>query len=494
MGDNLASVELGGGRGRHRLVRRRLPHVRCAEHRRDQVLGRRQLGQAGLRPHRQRRRRCQRDGRPPSHRRPRHGRERDGRLGRLGAHVRAALNQRDQVLGLERPRPARARPHGHARRRGRRDGRQPCDGRSRHGSNGCRSVRRWGGEAPGRTTPNGLGSTTDTQTSSYGLTFNGNAGDNGRGHTCVVFDDGELKCWGSGAFGQLGHGNTEHLGDEPGEMGDNLHPVDLGSGVRVSLVSASWLSTCAVLANAGGEVLGLQLGWQARLRQHGEHRRRGGPDGRPPAACRPRQRSGGHRRDRGYGHTCAVLVGGASKCWGEHYADGKVGYGRTVADTQILGDQDGEMGDSLPYVELGSGMSLHVCPGPPPSSPPSPAADTAAVPTRHARRFLRRPRRLRRLHHPHRRRRSLRSCHRSLLRRRPTTPDRAWPEWWPSDWFTPAQCSSRTSCNAGAEGLRASSEVATPATLAWGHVRRRTAPARAARWATTSRLSSSAPA
>ena len=77
------------------------------------------------------------------------------------------------------------------------------------------------------------------RTSEYGLISDDDEGYNGRGHTCVVFDDGELKCWGSGAFGQLGTGNTEHLGDEPGEMGDNLHPVDLGSGVRVSSVSAS---------------------------------------------------------------------------------------------------------------------------------------------------------------------------------------------------------------------------------------------------------------
>jgi hypothetical protein len=46
--------------------------------------------------------------------------------------------------------------------------------------------------------------------------------------SCAILDDGGLKCWGNGAFGALGLGDTEPRGDDPGEMGDALPYVDLG--------------------------------------------------------------------------------------------------------------------------------------------------------------------------------------------------------------------------------------------------------------------------
>ena len=46
-------------------------------------------------------------------------------------------------------------------------------------------------------------------------------------HTCAVLDDLTVKCWGLGTDGQLGQGNRLTLGDEPGEMGDNLPTVDI---------------------------------------------------------------------------------------------------------------------------------------------------------------------------------------------------------------------------------------------------------------------------
>ena len=47
-------------------------------------------------------------------------------------------------------------------------------------------------------------------------------------------DDDSLKCWGSGSYGRLGQGSVEHIGDNPGEMGDSLPPVDLGAGRTVA--------------------------------------------------------------------------------------------------------------------------------------------------------------------------------------------------------------------------------------------------------------------
>jgi MYXO-CTERM domain-containing protein len=50
-------------------------------------------------------------------------------------------------------------------------------------------------------------------------------------HTCAKLDDASLKCWGWNGIGQLGLGDTLDRGDEPGEMGDALPPVDLDGSV-----------------------------------------------------------------------------------------------------------------------------------------------------------------------------------------------------------------------------------------------------------------------
>jgi len=51
--------------------------------------------------------------------------------------------------------------------------------------------------------------------------------DAGDYHTCAVLDNASVKCWGNNDYGQLGIGNTTHMGDGSGEMGDNLNAIDL---------------------------------------------------------------------------------------------------------------------------------------------------------------------------------------------------------------------------------------------------------------------------
>jgi alpha-tubulin suppressor-like RCC1 family protein len=69
--------------------------------------------------------------------------------------------------------------------------------------------------------------------------------DAGGNHTCARLDTDELMCWGQGSYGQLGYGNTQHIGDN--EFPSNFGPLSLDSDVVD--FSAGGVHTCAALAN-----------------------------------------------------------------------------------------------------------------------------------------------------------------------------------------------------------------------------------------------------
>jgi alpha-tubulin suppressor-like RCC1 family protein len=73
----------------------------------------------------------------------------------------------------------------------------------------------------------------------------------GQNHTCALLDNASVKCWGSNNNGQLGQGNTNNLGDGANEMGDNLPSIDLGTGRTATAISASSGDhTCVLLDNS----------------------------------------------------------------------------------------------------------------------------------------------------------------------------------------------------------------------------------------------------
>jgi alpha-tubulin suppressor-like RCC1 family protein len=111
-------------------------------------------------------------------------------------------------------------------------------------------------------------------------------------HACAILDNGDVKCWGDGGYGQLGTGGTSSVGDGPDEMGDNLVPVDLGTSQPVSQLAL------------------------------------------------------------GFRHSCARFSDGTVKCWGDT-THGQLGLEENVNDR---GDEPNEMGLNLPFVDYGTGL------------------------------------------------------------------------------------------------------------------------------------------
>ncbi|MCB1014116.1 MAG: carboxypeptidase regulatory-like domain-containing protein [Acidimicrobiales bacterium] len=171
-------------------------------------------------------------------------------------------------------------------------------------------------------------------------------------YSCALLDNGQVKCWGFNNHGQLGQGTTDTLGDQANEMGDDLAPVDLGTGRSAKAITAGGFHVCAILDDSTVKCWGLnnhgQLG-QGTNDTLGNDPDEMGDDlpivdlgaGRTAAAI-----------SAGFAHTCALLDNAQVKCWGSG-AGGALGQG-SITD---LGDQAGEMGDDLPAVDLGTGRT-----------------------------------------------------------------------------------------------------------------------------------------
>jgi len=169
-------------------------------------------------------------------------------------------------------------------------------------------------------------------------------------HTCALLVGGTVKCWGANFYGSLGLGDAEIRGDQPGEMGDNLPPVDIGPGVKVRALAVGWDHSCVILASRALKCWGRNSFGELGL---GDTNHRGDQSGEMGANL-PTVDLGADMTATaivadGGAHACALLSGGNVKCWGANWI-GALGLG----DTEHRGDQPGEMGDNLPPVELGA--------------------------------------------------------------------------------------------------------------------------------------------
>jgi alpha-tubulin suppressor-like RCC1 family protein len=171
-------------------------------------------------------------------------------------------------------------------------------------------------------------------------------------HTCALLDNGQVKCWGENNVGQLGLGDLSDRGDGPGEMGDALPAVDLGTGRTATAIAAGSLHTCVILDTASVKCWGANALGQLGL---GDTVPRGDNGGEMGDAL-PVVPLGTGRTvtaiTAGLDHNCALLDTEQIKCWGANFV-GQLGYG----DSTDRGDNTLEMGGLLPTVSLGTGFT-----------------------------------------------------------------------------------------------------------------------------------------
>jgi len=163
----------------------------------------------------------------------------------------------------------------------------------------------------------------------------------GGNHSCAILDNASVKCWGKNIFGQLGLDYTpDNLGHQPGEMGDNLSSINLGTGRTATAIAAGSSHSCAILDNASVKCWGYNayglLGIDNNTTQMGDNpgemaQLTGinlGP-GRTATAIAA-----------GYRHSCALLDDASVKCWG-YNAYGQLG----IDNTADMGKTSGSMAD-----------------------------------------------------------------------------------------------------------------------------------------------------
>ncbi len=169
--------------------------------------------------------------------------------------------------------------------------------------------------------------------------------------TCVRLDGQRLRCFGNGADGKLGYGNTQTIGDDetPASAGD----VDLVRGTLS--VSAGPYHTCAAL------VLGFVRCWGKNDHyQLGFSNTQSIGDDELPSSADYVNVGLTKQVAAGFSHTCALLSRGAVRCWGSN-ATGALGY----PGVDVVGDDETPF--EMPDVDVGGTVTqivagmLHTC-------------------------------------------------------------------------------------------------------------------------------------
>eukprot|EP01083_Nonionella_stella_P272832 925379_1 len=172
-------------------------------------------------------------------------------------------------------------------------------------------------------------------------------------YSCALSDANVVKCFGDNGYGQLGQGDVDNRGDVPGEMGDNLLPIELGTSFTAIEIVAGGYSTCALSNNGKAKCWGQgsvgELGY-------GDTANRGDMPDQMGDALQEIDLGTNFNVTQisvGMSHTCALSDANVVKCFGDNMY-GQLGY----EDLDNRGDNDNEMGDNLAEVDLGTNLNV----------------------------------------------------------------------------------------------------------------------------------------
>ncbi|MCA9687922.1 MAG: hypothetical protein KC457_37535, partial [Myxococcales bacterium] len=137
----------------------------------------------------------------------------------------------------------------------------------------------------------------------------------------------KVRCWGAGTYGQTGHANVAHIGDNELPMAAG----DLNIGAVVTQLAAGEYFTCALQDDAKircwGYAVNGSLGYGNTVQiGDNEFPSTAGPMNLGADAT---QIAAGRR------HACAIATNQTVRCWGLG-ANGQLGY----ANTQTIGDNE----------------------------------------------------------------------------------------------------------------------------------------------------------
>ena len=161
-------------------------------------------------------------------------------------------------------------------------------------------------------------------------------------NVCVIMDDGKVRCWGRGAVGNNGQGNTNDYGDTPSSLPNAATDLDFGSEVAVKL-AVGRIHSCFVMQTGAVYCIGSFLDGRHGMNQNvnsignNEPANHEGPvpiDGHPGVTV----------VDVGCvnAHTCVLRSDSKIQCWGSNE------YGQLALkndDASNIGDAANENGN-----------------------------------------------------------------------------------------------------------------------------------------------------
>ena len=172
----------------------------------------------------------------------------------------------------------------------------------------------------------------------------------GGSHTCVLFDDQTIKCWGKSEFGQTGYATTTPIGDD--ENPSARGTVDVGEPVEE--VSAGDDHTCVLLESGTvrcfGENMSYQLGYPDSEHDVGDDEVPGDVPAVDIGGTVAQVAAGNY-------HTCVVMEDKTIKCWAQG-TFGKLGYGNT--STVVVPSSVGAIAVGANVLQLAPGFA-HTC-------------------------------------------------------------------------------------------------------------------------------------